>query len=164
MNKRQIIDKPHLYQLFEVFGTNILSAREKSWRKHRTLANPAFSESNLRLVIESNNILSNKLIEKWEEMITYNPNVPINMSKFMTELTFGVISHAGFGIQDNHVFESTSEDSQMNLRLALELIFKSLYVRYTFPLLLNLPTKYFKRTMEAYEYFETTVQNLVMER
>ena len=161
MNKRQIIEKPVLYGVFELFGPNILTLREREWKKHRVLATPAFSESNLRLVIKSTNMLLGKMIAKWDDLLNQNPKNPINLSIFTTQLTFGVISNAGFGIEDNEVFEN---NSKMNLRVAFDLMFRSIYIHDSFPWLLNLPFFGFPRVKKAYEMYEVSVQNLVKER
>ena len=90
IEKRDALEKPlELYSPLDLFGPSIVSTNGAEWKKHRSLSQPGFSESNLKLVAESTTELSYDLFSKWDPMIEKSPETPIEIDGFMNEFTLG---------------------------------------------------------------------------
>ena len=88
--KRDVIEKPlELYKPLDLFGPSIVSTNGAAWRKHRSLSQPGFSESNLQLVAEATTELSSIMFNKWDSLILESPNKPILIEQYMSHFTLG---------------------------------------------------------------------------
>jgi cytochrome P450 len=82
-----------------LFGdTNVFSSTGgEEWKKHRTLSNPAFSDSNLISIFSSHIIPEIQIFKNYvKENISKGTN-EINLTNTFASLTFDIISNAGFG-------------------------------------------------------------------
>ncbi|KAG2392563.1 hypothetical protein C9374_011288 [Naegleria lovaniensis] len=60
------IGKPQHYEIFDIFGENIVSAKNtESWKKHHRACSPAFSTRNLEYVVQVANDTAQMLLERW---------------------------------------------------------------------------------------------------
>lgn len=114
ISRRQQVEKPVKgYKLLDLYGSNIVTTVKQEWLKHRTLCNPAFSESNNRMVVESTLQLVEDLFGRWERSLKDN-QATINISQDTTSLTLGVIGMAGFGEDMKGMFaEGERQDGEM---------------------------------------------------
>lgn len=77
---------------------SLFSSHGKVWKKHRELASPAFSDTNLKKVFETSvREVIFQLRDKWKS--TIKEETEINVTKEMKRFTFDVISSAGFGVE-----------------------------------------------------------------
>jgi len=114
ISRRQTVEKPvQGYKLIDLYGPNIVTTIGDEWLKHRTLCNPAFSESNNRMVVESTLELVENLFGRWERNINKDQG-KVNISQDTTSLTLGVIGMAGFGEDMKGMFsEGERQDGEM---------------------------------------------------
>ncbi|TDL22814.1 cytochrome P450 [Rickenella mellea] len=84
-----------LYSILRIFGGNIVASEDEEWKRHRKVANPAFSERNNRMVWEETvNIVNGMFDTAWKDktIIEVDHCVDITMP-----LALLVIGRAGFG-------------------------------------------------------------------
>ncbi|KAF0975014.1 hypothetical protein FDP41_005767 [Naegleria fowleri] len=69
------IGKPQHYEIFDIFGENIVSAKNtESWKKHHKACSPAFSTRNLEYVVQVSNDTAQMLLERWFRKMQQHPN------------------------------------------------------------------------------------------
>ncbi len=94
----------HLYKTVDIYGENILAAEGETWRRHRKLMSPLFSEKNNQLVWKQTLECCDALLSSW----TSEPDKIIRtLAKDANNLSLNVIEHAGLG--QNEVWPSFAE-------------------------------------------------------
>jgi cytochrome P450 len=56
-----------VYEVFSLFGINIIATEHDEWRKHRKVASPAFNERNNALVFHETTRVVMDLFQMWQE-------------------------------------------------------------------------------------------------
>jgi len=94
---RSRFPKPvELYRVLALFGSNVLVTRGESWKKHRRISAPAFSEPNNKLVWnKSVQVVDDLLRSVWANKVEVE--VDNCLSELTLPLTLLVIGAAGFG-------------------------------------------------------------------
>lgn len=82
-----------LYRSVDIYGKNIVSTEGASWRYHRKLTSPAFSENNNRLVWEETLDQCQAMLASWTE----NAGKVKMIHGHALRLSLNVISRAGLG-------------------------------------------------------------------
>jgi cytochrome P450 len=127
--------------------------------------NPAFSEENLRLVAESTVKLTNLLFGQWDEQIHTSSDgkcCGVSVTGPMRNLTMGVISQAGFGVDSQSIFERSNSKGEMTFHEALGIVGSSLISRLVIPrFVLKLPIPHLKRIDTAFRLFESQLKELI---
>ncbi|TDL22810.1 cytochrome P450 [Rickenella mellea] len=83
------------YGPLRIFGGNIIASEDEEWKRHRKVANPAFSERNNRMVWEETVKIVNSMFETaWRD----ETNIEVDNCVCITmPLALLVIGRAGFG-------------------------------------------------------------------
>eukprot|EP00008_Paramoeba_atlantica_P003345 CAMPEP_0201476702 /NCGR_PEP_ID=MMETSP0151_2-20130828/1852_1 /ASSEMBLY_ACC=CAM_ASM_000257 /TAXON_ID=200890 /ORGANISM="Paramoeba atlantica, Strain 621/1 / CCAP 1560/9" /LENGTH=474 /DNA_ID=CAMNT_0047857163 /DNA_START=187 /DNA_END=1611 /DNA_ORIENTATION=- len=154
----------HLYQALELFGPNIVSARDGAqWKKHRSTCNPAFGIENLEFVVEVTSRRVNRLFAHWEE--GQDPSsFSVNPEKGLVELTLSVISEAGFGQQfgQDNVKASNGE---MTFEKAMDIVSEKMVLMFVLPgFLFSLPIPFLNEIDSAFRVFKQTLEEIISSR
>lgn len=175
ISKRQQVEKPVKgYKLLDIYGSNIVTTNGSEWVKHRTLCNPAFSESNNRMVVTATLDLVEDLFAKWDRNIK-NDQGKTNISQDTTALTLGVIGTAGFGEEMKGLFaENEKQDGNMpqgdisnvtpTLRQCMVVLSEHLFVRLMLPkFVFGLPfvPKSIRWYGKCFDQFEAHLRRLI---
>lgn len=88
-------------------------ARGERWRRLRSIANPAFSTSKMRMLSP----MISKQIDKFIEVLDtrHSNNEEFNMYDLLQRLTFDTIAKCGFGLSANSI-RNTEDEYLMNCR------------------------------------------------
>jgi len=162
VTKKDIFQKPKtMYTLLKFWGSNILVSEGDEWRKHRRLADPAFSDANMKLVASSTVSVTNRLVTVWNKLLNDKEETVIGPHVYTKDLAMGVISEAGFGLKIDDLFEPQRQDdnSQMSFKNALMLsisglahkAFLSTFIFRTF----------FKKYAKAYDVLENALNEQI---
>jgi cytochrome P450 len=161
-----------------IYGPNIVATEGPEWKRHRELANPAFSDANIRLVADATARLSNNLCTLWKNKLSNYNSITVSVDPFMRDITMGVISEAGFGVKIENVLEedivrSNEEfslkffkvETTMSFRSALSIVSTNLVTKLAVPpFMYNLPIRHLQKVKEAFEVFENTLTRMIQER
>ncbi|TFK72446.1 cytochrome P450 [Pluteus cervinus] len=90
------------YEALNMYGLNILSVDGPEWKKHRTIANPAFNDSNNNLVWKQTISIANEWFSDIDQQLMQNkklgdPTTLVDLSSVLARITLSVIAFAGFG-------------------------------------------------------------------
>ena len=104
----------HLYKTVDIYGENILASEGETWRRHRKLMAPLFSEKNNQLVWKQTLECCDTLLSSW----TSEPGRTIRtLAKDTMRLSLNVIEQAGLG--QNELWPS-SDESQVSTKDELQ--------------------------------------------
>ncbi|VDB94063.1 unnamed protein product [Peniophora sp. CBMAI 1063] len=94
-DRTRFVKPSECYTAINVFGENIVSSEGETWKRHRRIMAPAFSEKQYQLVWKETAIIMDELIDRvWNSA----PEVVIHDAKDITmPAAIMVISAAGFG-------------------------------------------------------------------
>ncbi|KAI9812245.1 MAG: hypothetical protein M1832_000477 [Thelocarpon impressellum] len=99
--RRNDFQKPlEVYEIINIFGKTLISTEGSTWREHRKVIAPAFSEENHALVWKESLLQAQGMVDSWgvkggnsaDDMTVHN------MQPEASSLSLHVISRAGFGI------------------------------------------------------------------
>ncbi|KAG4433097.1 hypothetical protein IFR05_011415 [Cadophora sp. M221] len=86
-----------IYRLISIYGENIVSSEGATWRHHRKLTSPAFSEKNNQLVWKETLDLSQTMVASWAG--TGKSRTTTQVAPDTMRLSLEIISRAGLGQQ-----------------------------------------------------------------
>ena len=119
-----------LYQVFNTFGENILSAldsSDESWKKHHKVCAPAFSSKNLEyMTTVASNSMDLIRSTKWDKEIEQakkrgERGIVFDANADFSDVTLDVLGKAGFGI-DLAIFDDKNPAGRL-FRRSLEKMF-----------------------------------------
>lgn len=87
----------HIYTPISIYGQNIISSEGATWRYHRKLTSPAFSEINNKLVWKETLDLSQTMVTKWAG--TGMSKTTAQVAPDTMRLSLEIIGRAGLGQQ-----------------------------------------------------------------
>jgi len=171
MVKKKLPKPTFLYTVLKYFGENIVTADDDgTWKIHRRLLNPAFSDTNLQFVskITAKNV--EKMFHKWDAMATGDKKESVvQVEEDMIELALSVISEAGFG-KDINPFQSTSVQSgtsgRMPFKEALVTVSENLVIKLMLPdLILRFsPIPNHRHISKAFRDFTSYMNDIIAAR
>lgn len=100
--RRKDFQKPvEVYEIVDIFGTNIITLEGEAWRRHRRIVAPAFTEKNNELVWKESLYQLKAMMKVWRGR---DDNTAENMliqdlHPDAADFTLHIISRAGFGIR-----------------------------------------------------------------
>ena len=102
MTRRNDFVKPvEIYEIVDFYGSNILTTEGPTWKRHRKIMAPTFSEKSNAMVWKESLSQTESMLEFWAKL---DGNPPTNMgvkdvAKATAQMTLHVISGAGFGVK-----------------------------------------------------------------
>lgn len=88
------------YKVIDIYGTSLVSTEGETWRRHKKITGPAFSEKSNKLVFEESLRQTVGMINFWQTQGNNNNKAFTvgNAAGDSATLSFNVICAAGFGI------------------------------------------------------------------
>ncbi|KDQ10985.1 hypothetical protein BOTBODRAFT_177679 [Botryobasidium botryosum FD-172 SS1] len=105
---RATFPKP-TYEILNLYGRNVVTTEHDEWKKHRKIAQPAFSERNNKLVWDEASRLTDEILTEWKGKDAVCVDHVVDMTLPFTLL---VISAAGFGRRVPWIEEVGSNKAQ----------------------------------------------------
>ena len=110
-SKKSSIVKPvWVYEIVNIYGPSVLTTEGETWKRHRSVCNPAFSEDNLRLVAKSTSETLNHMFKELDPLTKDGHRV--NTSQYILDATMAVISESAFGLKLS-LFSGKSSDKEL---------------------------------------------------
>ncbi|KAF5379057.1 hypothetical protein D9615_005999 [Tricholomella constricta] len=111
------------YETINIYGQNMVGTEGAEWKRHRSVANSAFNETNNAFVWRE----TNRVVDEWFTQIgeakpDSEGGVLVDLLKDLTQVTLLVISSAGFGRRVSFKDDSNTEpppDHKMAFRPAV---------------------------------------------
>ncbi|KAI8810982.1 cytochrome P450 [Cladochytrium replicatum] len=158
MNSQDFRKPTEMYDLVDIFGVrSIISSDGDTWKRHRRVAGPQFSERNNATVNETTLKVIQSLTENKGEL-------EINSFDFFIELTLGVLCEAAFGVKyEVHSKGEAPPGFRMSFQESLRIVKNNLPIYFSIPkwLLKTLPFERFKIVDAAYQEFQNHVFRLI---
>ncbi|KAF8210134.1 cytochrome P450 [Mycena galopus ATCC 62051] len=92
-----------------LIGCGMLSAEGQMHKRQRRVALPAFSAQNMRSLVDISFNKGIQLRDTWLDLLLSESESPIEISQFLSRLTFDVIGLAGFDYNFNSIKDETNE-------------------------------------------------------
>jgi cytochrome P450 len=154
-----------MYNAFDIFGPNILSANGDLWRKHRVLCNHAFNdEHNVWLANITNDTMYDIVTNLWKQ-----DSFELDINESMTKITLQIMGLAGFGVDLQAMQGKSTFDTSrytMSLREALTIASgEGIIYRLRFPSwVFKLPISSIKRVKEGIENTDRYIDDIINSR
>ncbi|KAJ9604023.1 hypothetical protein H2200_011546 [Cladophialophora chaetospira] len=88
---------PPVYEIFDVFGPNVISLNGEDWQRHRRIANPAFREQNNKLVWDESSRQANQMVQVMMDRASGAGRTMLQVRDDCVLIAMHVLSAAGFG-------------------------------------------------------------------
>jgi cytochrome P450 len=112
MTQRNDFVKPvEIYEIVDFYGSNILTTEGPTWKRHRKIMAPAFSEKSNAMVWKESLRQAEGMLSFWAKL-DGNPTTNMtvrDVAKATALMTLHVISGAGFGVRQAWDCEQESE-------------------------------------------------------
>jgi cytochrome P450 len=105
MTRRNDFVKPvEIYEIVNFFGSNVLTTEGPTWKRHRKIMAPTFSEKSNAMVWKESLRQAEGMVEFWAKIDETHESTSIdikvkNVAKATALMTLHVISGAGFGVR-----------------------------------------------------------------
>ncbi|KAH7906430.1 614/534 cytochrome P450 [Hygrophoropsis aurantiaca] len=141
------------YEVFEIFGSNLVAAEGERWKRHRKISAPAYSKKTNQFVWEETCRILEEMFVHWDRQFTSND---------VTELTrmfaLKVISTTGFGVG----YESdAAQGHTMSFGEAITVVSRDGFLKLVLPNWVMRLTPRFRRVGRAYAELWQYFQDLV---
>ncbi|TDL22808.1 614/534 cytochrome P450 [Rickenella mellea] len=151
------------YQGLKLFGSNIVVTENDEWKKHRRVANPAFSERNNRMVWEETVKIVNDMFDNdWRDRAEIEVDHCVNIT---LKLALLVIGSAGFGRSiswDNDL--QIPPGHQMSFKDALHIVSVDIIYKLAVPDWAMGLTKKLRTVKLAFDELRMYMQDMINER
>ncbi|KAH7887015.1 cytochrome P450 [Phlebopus sp. FC_14] len=99
------------YEPLNIYGPNLVSTEMSDWKRHRTVAMPAFSEANVAMVWQETLRIVNQWFEQLDNQASSSKikDLTVDLTAPMAQATLLIISGAGFGRRVSWVTDSSAE-------------------------------------------------------
>ncbi|KAF2399450.1 cytochrome P450, partial [Trichodelitschia bisporula] len=177
--RRVEFPKPtELYELLQIYGSNIVTVEGSAWRRHRRIVAPPFSEKNNALVWSESLFQAREMVRTWVDGGRSESVAIPSLSKDVMRFSLHVISRAGFGVRclwpggeaggDEGGFDSSAvpEGHAMSYQDSLETLLKRIIVVLVVPMWLQryLPFKTTSEPRIAYEEWGKYMRTIYAEK
>ncbi|MCJ1355146.1 MAG: hypothetical protein MMC33_005137 [Icmadophila ericetorum] len=99
-NRRNDFPKPiYMYQLIDIFGKNVISTEGQTWRQHRKITSPPFTEKNNQMVWSESLHQTKSMLKSWTGPSGTPPQTIKSLNADTMRLSLNMISRAGFGVR-----------------------------------------------------------------
>lgn len=105
MTRRNDFVKPvEIYEIVDFYGSNILTTEGPTWKRHRKVMAPAFSEKSNAMVWKESLRQAEGMLSFWTKLDDTHKGTSTsitvkNVAKATAQMTLHVISGAGFGVR-----------------------------------------------------------------
>jgi len=96
LNRAKLFPKPPVYFMLDIWGSNIVSANDGVWKKHRVVADPAFAENHMNYLVQESAKSAILLIKRMESS-RINTKLVIDSVAEMQDVTLDIIGKVAFG-------------------------------------------------------------------
>lgn len=161
--RRADFPKPiDIYRSLDVFGKNVVSTEGSTWRHHRKITSPPFTERNNRVVWQESLHQAKALMSGWIGAEEEYSKPVFDVSDQTMRLSLHVISRAGFDVRltwphEEGTTQEIPEGHTLSFKDALTTLLDNLLVVLIFPMWIMkwAPNKLLNETHEAYtEWFQ----------
>ncbi|KAH8119953.1 cytochrome P450 [Phellopilus nigrolimitatus] len=152
-----------MYKILSFYGGNIVASEKEEWKRHRRVAQPAFSEKNNKLVWDESSRIVSEMIETWgpnQDTVEVDHVVSITLP-----IALMIIGSAGFGQQ-----VSWDEDMvvpaghKMSFRTALSTVCKDLFLKLLVPNWASGLTQRYRNIYTAFDELQLYMEEMIKER
>ncbi|KAL9265168.1 Cytochrome P450 72A397-like protein [Drosera capensis] len=161
---REILNKHDVYQkqklMTKLLITGLVTYEGEKWAKHRRILNPAFHMEKLKCTLPLLRLSCESMARKWEEMLSDNDCVELDVWPYISQLTGDMISRAVFsssyqeGFKIFNLLKEQLEHALDQFRSKLSQIPGWRYV----------PTKRSRRMKEIYNTIRDLIMNFIEQR
>jgi cytochrome P450 len=149
--------KGRMYDAFKpIIGNGLLTSEGDFWRRQRRLANPSFRHDKIHQFVPMFAEQAHALLEEWERYA--DRQEPVDISKEMMRLTFGVVGRALFST------DLERDAGEVGKAITIALAEASRRADEMIPLPLWLPTQSNRRYRSALQTLNDYVFHLIQER
>ena len=99
-----------VYETIKMFGNNVVTSEGQTWRQHRKITSPPFSEKNNHLVWSETLDQGQTMIDRWVEHGKETAKSIHTIADDAMRLSLHVISRAGFGVRLQWPGNESSQD------------------------------------------------------
>ncbi|KAL2060710.1 hypothetical protein VTL71DRAFT_9351 [Oculimacula yallundae] len=158
----------HIYSPISIYGQNVVSSEGATWRHHRKMTSPAFSENNNKLVWKETLDLSKTMVTSW--VGTGKSKTTAQVAPDTMRLSLEIIGRAGLGQQ---IDWDEGDDSQA-LPLGYTMSFSSSFqfIAHNILALVSikalparltriLPIQFIQKSHQAYENWGEDVKKMI---
>ncbi|KAF8575485.1 cytochrome P450 [Ramaria rubella] len=147
-----------------VMGANVLASEGDTWKRHRAIVSPAFSNEGYKKVWAETLRMYQEIwtCEGWEDQ--YSVSLP-NMYLITKKLALSIISSCGFNIPLNWTDKETDKDGKLTLYGVLKTVASSIFIRHLTPRwAYYLPIPSLRLVDTAYNQLEAFLHKQVVQR
>ncbi|KAG4416010.1 hypothetical protein IFR04_010835 [Cadophora malorum] len=158
----------HIYRPISIYGTNIVSSEGATWRHHRKLTSPAFSEKNNQLVWKETLDLSQAMVSSW--FGTGTSRTTTQVAPDTMRLSLEIIGRAGLGQQmdwdDGNDSQALPMGHTMSFSSSFQFIAHNILALVTIMALPSwfarmLPVKFVQKAYQAYDNWGRYMEEMI---
>ncbi len=169
--RRNDFPKPiEIYKSVDLFGKNVVSTEGQTWRHHRRITSPPFTEKSNQLVWQESLNQAQSMMSGWMCRDSVDSGALKSVASESMRLSLHVISRAGFGVTLKWPHEGSTEPvppgHKLSYKQALETLLSNIIVVMLTPglILRNSPLKLHKVGQQAYTEWGAYMREMYQEK
>lgn len=119
-------------KLEPLIGHGLLSSEGETWRRQRSVIQPAFHRQQIDNMVESMVEVTDEFVDRWNGLLAQGQNV-LDLELEMTQLTLSIVSRTLFGYDVGRSANEVSDSLRFVLRYGTDRIGRFLYLPESVP-------------------------------
>ncbi|KZV81717.1 cytochrome P450 [Exidia glandulosa HHB12029] len=160
---RSRFPKPvEFYSTLQILGDNVVVTEGDTWKRHRKICAPSFSEQNNKLVWEESIRVTSEALEAWGDATQTGTS---HAADFTMKITLLVLAAASFGRRVSWTDSSgTPPGHSMSFGEAVEVVAHNMAVKVAIPDPLLVLTPHWRRVRRAFAELTQYIQEMISQR